>query len=259
MANTRRLQPATGLVTQGCYAAELRDCDGGPPTREHYISENLLQRFGNSFTIEGTPWAASPKKVGPGALTARILCERHNNALSSIDTTIGVLYDALLGALHGRHVGGLDFDGEDLERWAMKLMFGISASGNVSYPGIGKVVSPSIPLEYLRVLFGEDEFPDGCGFKFAPGDIGLVGLTALSYRINNFAEGDRAAFGITIKVLSCFQYVTSLVTPVTQISDVRLIDRPGGFVLGLPERGHVRLRWRGKHDGRASLILRLTM
>lgn len=161
MANTRPPQPATGPVTQGCYAAELRDCDRGPPTREHYISENLLERFGNSFTIEGTPWAASPKKVGPGALTARIVCERHNNALSSIDTTIGVLYDALLGALHGRHVGELDFDGEGLERWAMKLMFGISASGNVTYPGIGKVVSPSIPLEYLRVLFGEDEFPGG--------------------------------------------------------------------------------------------------
>jgi hypothetical protein len=247
------------LVSQGCYAGPLLDCDGGPLTREHYISENLLKRFGEGFTIEGTPWAPIAKSVGAGALTAHILCKRHNNALSPIDDTIGVLYDALLGALHGRDVGEPSLDGEDLERWAMKLMFGIAASGNVTYPGIGKVVAPTVPVEYLRVLFGEEEFPDGCGFKFVPKELpGPQGRTALSYQINNFPDGDQAAFGITIKILSCFQYLTSLVTPVTQIGHIRLLHQPGGFVLGVPERGHVRLRWRGKHGDRASLILRLT-
>jgi hypothetical protein len=194
--------------------------------------------------------------VGAAALTARVLCRRHNEALSPPDNMIGSFYDVLLGAVNRRDVGEHVYDGEDLERWAKKLMFGIGASGNVSYPEVGRVIAPAIPDEYLRVLFAEDELPTGCGFKYVGAELpGLRGLNALSYMINKFSGGDQAAFGITVKILWCFQFLTSLVAPLERLGDVRLVDRPGGFVLGVPERGRIYLRWRGV---RPLLILKLT-
>ena len=262
MTSTRPPGNKTGLVTEGCYAAPLYDCDGCPTTREHYISENLLERFGESFTIQGVPWSLNPKLVGSGSLTAKILCERHNNSPSALDTMIGLFYDVLREALRGSQVGDHDYDGEDLERWAMKLMFGIAASGNVSYPGVGRVVARRIPVEHLRVLFGEAELPEGCGLKYVGAPVpGLEDPSRISYAINNSVDVDQVAVGITIKILNCFQFMTSIVglaTPVARWGDVHLLHRPGGFVLGVGERecGQVRLRWGGKLTERGLLILR---
>src|SRR5688572_20977335 len=94
------LGPPTGRVSHGCYAAPLQDCDGRPPTREHYISKNLLERFGNGFFVAGLPWLDSPRALGVNALVGRVLCERHNNALSPLDAIIGKFYDVIDGTFH---------------------------------------------------------------------------------------------------------------------------------------------------------------
>lgn len=230
-------------------------------SREHYVSKNLLERLGVGFTVKGVPWAADEKRVGIETLTARVLCRRHNNALSPLDSMIGTFYDLLRRAVHGHRVGEHEFDGEDLERWAVKLMLGIGVSGNVSYPGVGKVIAKAVPEEYLRIVFSEAEMPPGCGFGYLGAPLtGLEGLNNLSWVLNHYVNGEEAGrvFGITVKVFSCFQYLTTVLAPVEELNGIHVYRRPGGFVLGVPERGHIRLRWGGQRTNAASLILRLT-
>jgi hypothetical protein len=50
-------------ATQSCYAAPLNDCDGGPFTREHFVSETVLEQFGKTFLVDGTKWAPTAKRV----------------------------------------------------------------------------------------------------------------------------------------------------------------------------------------------------
>jgi hypothetical protein len=118
-------------ISPGCYAAALNDCDGGPLTREHFISETILELFGKRFVVEGTPWASTPTWVSPGSLASRILCYRHNSDLSPLDATMGSLYAVVRSAHEGRQAGTHQFDGELIERWAIKLMLGAVASGNL--------------------------------------------------------------------------------------------------------------------------------
>lgn len=256
-ASTKSPPRRTGRATVGCYAAPLADCDG-ELTAEHYVSKNLLEQFGKAFTIKGPPWAPDGKRVSAKSLTAKVLCRRHNNALSDTDKIAGQFYPLILAAIQGQTVGAHEFDGAALERWALKLMFAVGASGNVSYPDIGKVNAQEIPVEHLEVLFGQRDLPSGCGFKFSQTP-GLGVNTALAWQLNIFSDGPEAGqvFGITIKVANWFQFITTL-RPVTELNGVYLYHRPGGFVLLGPrgELGHIKLRWPDKtYDG--SLILRL--
>jgi hypothetical protein len=131
--STRPPGPRTGLVTPKCYAAALGNCDGNPTTREHYVSESLLNRLGAKFFVEGVPWLDSPRELTASTMVARVLCERHNSALWPLDTMIGNFYDVLAGAREGREVGVHLFEGEDFERWALKILLGRLASGNVRW------------------------------------------------------------------------------------------------------------------------------
>jgi hypothetical protein len=237
--------PRTGLVTPKCYAAALGDCDGRPTTREHYVSKSLLNRLGAKFFVEGLPWLDSPRELTASRMVARVLCERHNNALSPLDTMIGNLYDVLASAREGREVGVNLFEGEDLERWALKILLGRTASGNVRWHN-GDKERPEIPLLYLRILFGEEDMPDGCGFFYISDPVDGLDSEGLDVAINTYPpeaiEAGRI-FGVTVNLLG-FQFMTS-VTGRLEVAKQRIWHRPGSLQLGEPERGRVSLRWEG--------------
>jgi hypothetical protein len=229
--------------TPKCYAAALGDCDGNPATNEHYISKSLLDRLGARFFVEGVPWLA------------RVLCKRHNNALWPLDTMIGNFYDVLAGAHKGREVGAHLFKGEDFERWALKILLGYTASGNVRWHN-GSKEHPEIPLLYLRILFGEEDMPDGCGFFYVGDPVDGLDSDGLNVMINTYppqAIESGAIFGVTVNLLG-FQFMTSI-TGQLEVAKQRVWHRPGSFQLGKPERGHVSLRW--KVPSSINLILKM--
>ena len=84
-------------------------CEGGL-SGEHYISRALLDVIApdGKISIEGLPWAREAKSVGPNALTATILCRRHNSLLSPLDTEAAkfatFLRDAQLDLASGEQV-----------------------------------------------------------------------------------------------------------------------------------------------------------
>lgn len=127
---TAAMKTRTGLVSPKCFAGPLADCDGGAATREHYISRNLLLRFGDEVWVEGLSWMDVARQLTERTMVSNMLCLKHNNGLSNLDSMIGRFYDVIASSHAGRDSGWHSFEGELLERWALKLMCGLLASGN---------------------------------------------------------------------------------------------------------------------------------
>lgn len=210
-ASTRPPGAKTGLVTQGCYAAALGDCDGRPTSGEHYISECLLERVPD-LVIEGLPWQRERKKLSTRAFRGNVLCERHNNALGSVDRVICDLYDVIMLAHDGEMIGWREFHGEDIERWAMKTLFGLISSGNLKFSEGVENDRPSPPLDHHRVLFSEDELPEVKGLALtnaSPRDdedaSKNVVIRPLVYPIDHPMAG--RVVGIVVRILGLEFYV----------------------------------------------------
>ena len=82
--------PLTGYAKPGCYARASEDCDE-ELTREHFIADDLLGSIaadGKVVVVEGAAWqdkTERQKTIGRGSLSRKMLCRRHNNALSPLD------------------------------------------------------------------------------------------------------------------------------------------------------------------------------
>lgn len=166
----------TGHSNPRCYARPLADCCT-ELSREHYFSKGILRRF-EDLRIAGPPWApvGQPKPVGVEALTARILCTRHNNRLSSLDQAGLNLFDAL-----DRYLGELTDDppnagprhilvsGEDLQRLLLKMLVGICVSGNARLASTGEPLRWTPPERWLHLLFCDAPWVPGTGLHLQAG------------------------------------------------------------------------------------------
>lgn len=107
----------------------------GPLSREHYISESVLRATGANPAgkIGGLAWqpADTIQSIGIGSLQSKILCEGHNSGLSPLDSAAASLFKTLHAIDKDRaSVPPLSaFDGPGIERWLLKVLFGIGASG----------------------------------------------------------------------------------------------------------------------------------
>src|ERR1044072_4858249 len=92
----RALPPASSV--ERCYMEELGTCRGGS-SRAHLSSESiiLLLKADGDCTVSGLPWLADgeTKVLGPKALTANCLCEKHNSALSPLDAAALYFFSGL--------------------------------------------------------------------------------------------------------------------------------------------------------------------
>lgn len=69
----------------------LRDCDPTIPG-EHFVSASVLSHLGGqNVGLSGVPWLAggATKDLPINAIKANILCKRHNEAFSQLDTIAG--------------------------------------------------------------------------------------------------------------------------------------------------------------------------
>ena len=82
--------PRTGYANPGCYARASKDCDE-PLTREHFITDDVLGAISADVkvvVVEGAAWRDKTerrKTIGRASLSRKMLCRRHNNALSPLD------------------------------------------------------------------------------------------------------------------------------------------------------------------------------
>jgi hypothetical protein len=123
----------TGYAHPNCYLACTANCSAGI-SREHYISKALLKAMNQEIVQIGLPWEAPGAAVNYGlnSMTSKVLCERHNNAMSPLDahaahffrTIRGIYYDLMRisdAATASWHLLG----GTALELWCVKTLCGM--------------------------------------------------------------------------------------------------------------------------------------
>ena len=104
-------------------------------------------------------------------MRSNILCARHNNALSPLDTEAGRFirtfgeYDANFNTSQPVPQIAV-FSGEDIERWMLKTVCGMVAAGQVAKDGI--VQSRAVPDVWVDVLYRLASWPTGWGVYLAP-------------------------------------------------------------------------------------------
>ena len=130
----------------------------------------MLKLIGDRITLKGFPWqGAGERTVGTKALTAKILCERHNTALSSLDEVGIRFFDKLrLGrfecspseAVVGSQISL--FRGEMIELWMLKVLCGLIVFGKRTDKS-GSPIKIDLPPPWLGILFGYQPMPPGWG------------------------------------------------------------------------------------------------
>lgn len=158
-------------MSRVCYLAGCSDCEGGM-SREHYISRSVLDLiFGDGpASIIGTPWARNGvDNVSVSSLTAKILCQKHNNELTHLDSAAKDFFGAIQAAqlkLQAKTTVSTvaRIDGDLLERWVLKLVAGMLVSGNFGRNGI-KLLG-EIPAIWRSIIMG-CPYPDFWGLYFS--------------------------------------------------------------------------------------------
>ena len=224
-----------GRIARGCYAAELGDCSG-PLNREHFISKNLLKDFekDDGLYVRGYPHNnVDTILMSAESLSAKMLCERHNNRLSDVD----VEGSRFLLAFFRAHVGLLDeefatdqtfeCDGPLIERWMLKYLCGLIASGQAGV-GSQRLERTSPPLGFLQVLFGFETLPAEWGLYTRPTN--PIGVTerkslALGPYLSRQPTGTYHVSGVKMEHHG-FTSVLALKTPQQPVTDT---DLDGAF------------------------------
>lgn len=162
--------PKTNYSHSKCYASETNDCSK-EISSEHYISHGILNELANGkgmVKVGGTTWIEKKKKVWvpTACLAANVLCERHNNALSCLDSVAVEYFKAMRKTSweynnEGNHTKNTVriFNGTDFERWMLKLLIGGVASNNMEAKNIRDQRNWRPPINWINVLFGEEEMP----------------------------------------------------------------------------------------------------
>lgn len=156
-----------GFQHPRCYARSRADCSRDLSS-EHFLSEALLKRIqsaaGGVF-VRGFPWQKSEvQRIGIASLASNVLCKHHNELLSPLDSEalrLVELIEQCLSHPPGSSEGTVS--GPLVQRYLLKVLCGSIASKAARYRATQ--ILAEIPEAWLRLLFGDQPFPEGCGLK----------------------------------------------------------------------------------------------
>lgn len=164
-ANTTPPGPKTGYSHPQCYAGSLQDCSNSL-SREHYFSKGILNLFDSKHVqVSGHPWGKRNEKkfLYRNNLASRVLCKRHNEALSGLDAIAQKFFRFVLGKTKEQCV--MIIRGTEIERWMLKVYCGLLFSGIFIHDGIP--IEKRVPgLDFLNTIFYKQDIPEGRGLLF---------------------------------------------------------------------------------------------
>ncbi|WP_136615556.1 hypothetical protein [Bradyrhizobium sacchari] len=148
----------------------LGNCEA-PISREHIITESVIEILssGGEFTVGGLPWLRSgeTKALAPGNLTAKCLCKGHNSAIHPLDDCAKLFFSALKHSLEKANAEHpLLVSGHDLERWLLKTLKAMAASGNLAS---GRVKLPDLfqgDVDVVRMIENPLSWATATGLYF---------------------------------------------------------------------------------------------
>jgi hypothetical protein len=169
-ANTIPAPPTTGIHHPKCYARALADC-AERISLEHYWSEAVLKLIAPKGSITLRDASGLLRSVPVTGAGSNVLCTRHNAALSQADEValrffqaIPTLKSAVDESLTRSTT--LYFDGHSIERWMLKTLCCFLAAGLLKRTD-GTPCGRDIPLKWVRILFGQDRWPETWGLYLA--------------------------------------------------------------------------------------------
>jgi hypothetical protein len=139
-------------------------------TKEHFISRNILERvttgtlrfenaghfFGGQQTVE----------IGIDSFSAKVLCDKHNPALSDLDTAAGAAFSTIealgkdcveFATLEPNRLSRFHIcSGADVERWMIKVYCGLVAAGKIRALSGRIVERDTLQPDLLNALIGTD-------------------------------------------------------------------------------------------------------
>jgi hypothetical protein len=247
------------MAMDRCYARHLGGCGGGI-SGEHFISKALLKRIeaaGGGVYVSGFPWlkdAPGRKRVGIGSLVANVLCRDHNSRLSDLDATGNQLVE-MIEQSHGKERGFAlrSVDGENFERFLLKVLCGILASrATRSGPG-PEVIEMDPPAEWVDILFGRSDFPLRAGL-YLPVELNDVWREEPNaYAIAPLLMNDSGVAGVQA-VLRNRPFVVMLVNPGPRFDGAlppKSMWRPRQIRNLYPGgRDIIQFNWSGPHTGK---------
>ena len=228
-----------------CYAGVSEDCST-KLSSEHWLSADILRASSGEqpVIVSGMPWQADAEHaLSVKALGSKVLCERHNRALSPLDRLAGQVFRVVhhyqidqreIADPHG-HEFAL-FSGDVFERWMLKLLW-----GGVAARALGRREAPApslrsaIDARWLSdVLFRNEPMPEPLGFYMAGRpDVPFSGEAAVGIEPLVGPQGDVWGAGIEFGAITFRLY---LGTPGHSDDDVTFHRHPQGFFLSKASR-----------------------
>jgi hypothetical protein len=157
---------------------------------------------------------------------ARILCARHNDNLSEIDSEALRLFRCLETIAKGFIPTGRCqrdrfhlFSGHDIEAWLLKMLCGYVAAGERTVRGFQKGV---VPPEWVDILFGRSELENGQGLyvpEYSPPGADALGFGIVIETVGPLNEPDIV---LALHVAINAQHLLLLLDP--DRFDPRMID-----------------------------------
>lgn len=170
-------RPKTGFQHPRCYFRQLRDCSK-TLTAEHFFTHAILRLLDGDgqLWITGFPWQPAleeRRQFSATNLASKILCSRHNSALSPLDSVATKFFrllageefrDPLLRCVARFYL----FNGHDIERWMLKTLIGCVVSGNALDQCGNRIENWTPSRKWLGLVLGQASFPRKCGMYFNP-------------------------------------------------------------------------------------------
>jgi hypothetical protein len=240
--------PLTGHSNPGCYLKGLHDCSD-KLSREHYISQAVLEQLGATIRVAGVPWLAPGETFDTSiaSLTAKILCQRHNAALSPLDIEAGRYFSILTSALIDLNRKSLSrrpvlhlVNGQALELWMLKVACGLYyAIGSKDGTKVGKTFS--IDEEKIHRAFFDASWDERAGLYFR-GATGSLITVQHGVAMAPLTRDHDSCFGGAIVAMNGFGF--ELVLDDNGTNPVGLTRRPTELVIKNDKREHhIILTW----------------
>lgn len=253
----------TGYTHPRCYGNASQDCSSRI-SREHWLSASILREILGSDTgivISGLPWLRGETKSLPvSRLFSFILCERHNNHSSSLDTVAGQFFRATktdqLSLAEPDHPDRAKdafalCQGSELERWLLKLFWGALEAKSLGRDGdaISDLKTGLDKARLADILWRGSNWPNGWGMYMQAHEIDPHGTpNSVAIEAHTGPGGKLWGGSVTLGALQL-----RLGLGVASEPPENFIYRPGGIVitakgamvekviaLAWPEPGH---RW----------------
>jgi len=210
--------PKTGFSHQGCYLRQTGDCSDHI-SREHPVSNTILEAMGVEIEFTGLPGRprGDVATLSPKSLVSKILCKRHNGALSPLDSAAGRTFRILQEITRDIAPYNQSTDtgekwhlvsGEALELWCLKTLFGLYHGRIATYNGTRLVDTHFLDDARLRTALEQRRLPPPCGLYLQAVDGGVISDVheAVSVSPMGSEDGTRVV-GVTIGLVGLMFHV----------------------------------------------------